>query len=319
MTGHSLRHNLERRARVLKSIRAFFHARGVLEVTTPVLGRTAVPDVHLASMTVQPGGGWEGYLQTSPEYFMKRLLALGSGDIFEITSCFRAGEAGELHNPEFTMLEWYRVEMPLEDLLQEVEALIQMLCDKPVPKAQVCSYRQLFEATYGVNPHELTPDSAAVLVQEKAIAHDHIDPLGDATTLSDYLDLLFEQGVQPALLMPTMVFGFPACQSALARLIQSPEGDLVAARAEYYWKGVELANGYDELNEPVELRERFGASNLARARRGMPQMALDEPLLQASSSLPVCSGVALGLERLMMLIWEEPTIENVMSFPFARL
>ena len=282
-------------------LRAFLTARGYLEVETPILGPHAVPDRHLESV---PAAG--GFLHTSPEFAMKRLLAAGSGPIFQVVKAFRAGESGRRHAVEFTIAEWYRLG-PLDGLLREMDLLLGDLLR--APPAEVRSYREVFLAAVGTDPLA-TPDERLGNLAE---AHGHPGPPDDRAAA---LDFLFSRLVEPGLGAgaPTIVTRFPAPLAALARL--SDEDPRTAERFEVFWAGLELANGYDELRDPEEHRRRFAAENRARVRDRRPPVIPDERFLAAlnGSRLPRCSGVALGVDRLVMAALDAPSLDEVVAF-----
>ena len=304
---------LRARAAALSRIRAFFAARGVLEVDTPQLAPVSATDPLLDSIPAQPfrdGRHW--YLQTSPEFLLKRLLAAGSGPIYQLGKCFRRGEAGPRHNPEFTMLEWYRPGFDLDALIGEVAALAgELVPGLPLLRAP---YRELFRQHAGLDP--FTDTDAALRAHAAALAPDAAGWDRDAL-----LDLLFSARVEPQLGHGVLqvVTEFPASQAALARTQVDAQGDRVAARFELFMRGLEIANGYDELCDPVELRRRFEADNEERARRGLEVIPVDERLLAAMAhGLPDCSGVALGVDRLLMVALGKQRIEEVIAFGADR-
>ena len=282
-------------------MRAFLTARGYLEVETPVLGPHAVPDRHLESV---PATG--GFLHTSPEFAMKRLVAAGSGPIFQIVKAFRAGESGRQHAVEFTIAEWYRPG-PLAGLLVEMDLLLGHLLG--TPRAEIRTYREAFLAGVGADPLA-APDAR---LQTLAEAHGHPGRPDDRAAA---LDFLFSRLVEPQLgaVAPTIVTRFPAPLAALAGL--SEDDPRTAERFEVFWGGLELANGYDELRDPGEHRRRFAAENRARVRAGRPPVALDERFLTAleGPGLPRCSGVALGVDRLAMAALGASRLDEVVAF-----
>lgn len=315
---------LRERARLYTEIRAFFAARGVLEVDTPLLCSAAATDLHLASCVVgtasYPAGGGDAprFLQTSPEFAMKRLLAAGSGPVYQLCKAFRAGDEGVRHNPEFTLLEWYRPGFALSQLMDEVEALLVATLGSALAFASCgrTTYRALFVDRFGINPH-----GADIGVLRTAVARE--TSYGNASDLdaSACLDLLFSTGIEPALGhdSPLFVSGFPAMQAALARVGEDEHGDTVAMRCEVYARGIELANAYDELTDAQEQRRRFNADNRERRSRGLPDMPADERLLAAlAHGLPDCSGIALGVDRLLMLRTGGATIDGVLAFSTRR-
>ena len=321
MTGRSWqptasRRVLESRAQQLNWVRGFFAQRGVLEVETPVLGQCGVTDVNIDSiaastMPVAGQQGGQGWLQTSPEYHMKRLLAAGSGSIYQVSRVFRDGERGRRHNPEFSLLEWYRPGFDDRQLMCEVAELVCGWLDLPQPKR--ISYRRLLQDHAGIDPFEA---SAADLREAcRALVGD-----GDLPASLDRdgcLDLLMSFRVEPVLGFerPVFVTGYPASQAALAR-ISREDGHSVAHRFELYVQGVELCNGYWELTKPREQRRRFHDDNVRRRRLDKPEMPVDERFLASlESGLPDCAGVALGLDRLLMLRCGADDISEVLAFP----
>ena len=312
---------LQQRSKIYRTIRRFFDDRGVAEVTTPVLGASGVSDLHIQSLSlVDDGQSW--FLQSSPEYSMKRLLASGSGSIYQICPAFRAGELGSKHNTEFSMLEWYRVGYSLEELVAEVATLLQQTLD--VSQVQTLefrftTYRELFTSRFDVNPHDAGIETLRGLIFAENLTADHIDNIDDDATRNECLDLLFASCIEPGLDEPTFVLEFPAGQAALAKIAANDQYDVVARRFELYWQGMELANGYDELTDPAELRQRFEKNNTQRVARGLIEMAPDKKLLASMSELPDCAGVAIGLDRLVMLLCGKTSIDEVLTFSRQRL
>lgn len=305
---------LRARAALLARCRAFFAARGVLEVETPILAAATVTDLQLASLSTaiagQPG---RYYLQTSPEYAMKRLLAAGSGDIYQISRVFRDGESGRQHNPEFTLLEWYRTGFDHHALMDEVEALLtELLGARLTGAAERLPYREAFRRAIGLDP--LAAPHATLV--EAAVARTGIAAaaLGEDRDLC--LDLLMGAVVGPTLGADriTFVHDYPASQAALARVL--PGEPAVAARFEAYVGGVELCNGFHELADAGEQRRRFTADLRLRAERGLPSTPIDERFLAAlEAGLPDCAGVAVGLDRVLMLATGAREIREVLAFP----
>ena len=307
------------RARLYAEIRGFFAARGVLEVETPVLSQAGNTDPNIASFALEFSGRTDGaprtrWLRTSPEYPLKRLLAAGIGDCYELGRVFRNGEAGGRHNPEFTMLEWYRVGWDHLRLADEAVALVQQALALAGRRAQVesTSYRDLFLRWVGVDP----------FLAADAQLRQPLDGIGiDAQDLGrdDWLDLLMTHRIQPGLAADriTVVHDWPASQCALARV---RDGDPpVAERFELYLGRFELANGYHELTDAAEQRQRFERDCAVRAARGTVQPPLDERLLGAlQSGMPDCAGVALGVERLLMALLGTDRIGDVLAFDFGR-
>jgi lysyl-tRNA synthetase class 2 len=304
---------LEMRARMLRVAREYFAATKTLEVETPTLSRSAVTDVHLHSMAVN-GKGYVRYLHTSPEYAMKRLLAAGCGDIYQIARVYRDGESGRFHNPEFTLIEWYRVGIDHHALMTDVEHLIAALlpAHRSAERAERISYRDAMQLHAGVDALD---DPVSVLVG--ALQHAGIDvPAGIDDDRDACLDLLMSTVVGPKLGCDrvTFIHDFPASQAALARI----QGR-VASRFEAYLDGIELANGFHELVNVDEQRKRFVADNASRAQRGLSPMPIDEEFLSAlKHGLPDCAGVALGFDRLVMCALGVKHIDEVLAFPFER-
>ncbi|MFG6157258.1 EF-P lysine aminoacylase EpmA [Halomonas sp. 1390] len=314
---------LRERARLIAEVRAFFAERDVWEVETPVLGHGGSTEVHLASLSAEattPAGRERLWLQTSPEFHMKRLLAAGSGPIFQLARSFRDGEVGRRHNLEFTMLEWYRPGLGLEALIEETAALVGRVLgrgagDKPGPLRQR-RYRELFREALGIDPFTESLESLRRLAGERG-------GLSMADSGRDgCLDLLMSFVIEPGLGRDGLdaVVDYPASQAALARHHRDPEdGARVASRFELYLGGLELANGYDELTDAAEQRTRFTEDNAARRALGLDEVAVDERLLAAlESGLPAGSGVALGLDRLIQLALGKASVAEVMAFATPR-
>jgi len=316
---------LRQRAALLQRAREFFAARAVTEVDTPVIVNAPVSDVHIQSATVRLSRDASArhaapplYLHTSPEYAMKRLLAAGSGDIYQICHVVRGFECGRLHNPEFTLIEWYRAGFSLAGLMDEVEALVRALLGASAPAAsEHISYRDAFRRELGLDP--LTASDTALAQAAEPLA------LGGAGAASasgmsrdDWLELLMGAIVGPRLGSGTLTFvhSYPASQAALAQL--DPADPRVAQRFELYSAGIELANGFHELASATEQRARFEADNAQRRRLGLPVFPLDERLLAALAELPDCAGVALGFDRTLMLAVGAASLEDVLPFPTAR-
>jgi lysyl-tRNA synthetase class 2 len=278
----------------------------------------AVSDVNLGSVPVTlPGYPRPLFLHTSPEYAMKRLLAAGSGDIYQICRVYRGGERGRQHNPEFTMVEWYRLGFTLEELMDEVAELTRRLLGDGGASLPVESltYREAVRRHAGFDPFE-APDE----VLRRCAGTLGLDP-GQAAALArdQLLDLIVGARVGPALGARSLTFvhRYPASQAALARL--DPSDSLVALRFELYHRGVELANGYHELSDFAEQRRRFAADNESRRARGLPVTTPDRHLLEAlEAGLPDCAGVALGFDRVLMLALGAASIDEVLAFPVER-
>jgi elongation factor P--(R)-beta-lysine ligase len=310
---------LQQRALMLSAIRAFFDDRNVLEVETPLLSRFCVTDPHLDSFSTTFRGR-DYYLNTSPEYAMKRLLASYPVPVYQVCKSFRNDELGRFHNPEFSMLEWYRPGYHMTDLINEIGALVAHLarcmdidldCDY-----RVISYQQAFETATGLNPHTLLPEQC----YQYALDHDIDIPQGmsvDRRDKNDWLDWLLTQCVLPALPQGrfTFIYDYPESQSALAQLEQDSRGQMVAKRFELLYGELELANGFVELTEPQQQYARFEKDNRQRLAMGKPQVRIDEYFMAAlKSGIPYCSGVAMGLDRLLMILTGAQSINEVIAF-----
>lgn len=314
---------LRLRAELLARIRAFFAARDVLEVETPLLSTAAITDPNLASFATMYSGpgpryGQTLYLHTSPEFPMKRLLAAGSGCIYQIARVFRDGEAGRRHNPEFTLLEWYRIGFDHHRLMSEVAELATVLLSDRLSLAEPewLSYRQAFERHLDLNPHQATVAELTTCAERHGVPIPSEMPASD---MDPWLDLLLTQRIEPHLGQGRLCFlyDYPASQAALARL--RPGDPPVGERFELYLYGIELANGFHELGDAVEQRWRFEAENVARQAHGLPVMPVDERLLAAlEAGLPDCAGVALGVDRLVMLAAGKNSLAEILAFPFER-
>lgn len=308
---------LVQRATMLRQSRDFFAARGVMEVETPLCVQHTVTDPQLQSLRVTvPGGGTSWFLHTSAEYAMKRLLAGGSGDIYQLCHVFRSGEQGPLHNQEFTMLEWYRLGFSLSQLIQEVLELLRALLGAALGgDAETHSYSAAMQRSLGIDP--LT-DSDARLV-ECALACGFDQALLTRCDRDQLLDLLMAARVGPTLGHhgPCFIDRYPASQAALARL--DPDDPRVALRFELYLGGIELANGFEELGAAGQQRARFVADLQLRRQRGLDTPAVDERLLAAlAHGLPPCAGVALGFDRVLMRACGAAHIDEVLAFPANR-
>jgi lysyl-tRNA synthetase class 2 len=314
---------LRKRARLLAAIRRFFEARNVLEVETPLLCHTGVTDPHLHPFVTRfclPGEntGRDLYLQTSPEFAMKRLLASGSGSIYQICKAFRNEESGRRHNPEFTLLEWYRVGFSLPELMDEIDALFTVICgdDFPLEASERFAYAEIFERHVGVDP--LTASIAGFAARARSLGLPEAEILCGEDR-STWLDLLFSYFVQPHLGRGRVSFvhDYPACLPSLAR--RRPGDPRVVERVEVFLSGLELGNGFHELTDAAEQEARFDHDLATRRLQGLPLPPKDERLLAAlRTGLPDCSGVAVGLDRLLMLLSGMDSIGGVLAFPIER-
>ncbi len=308
-----LRIALHRRAALYALIRAFFVDRTVLEVETPILSTGANTDPNIQSFSTRFSGRGAGqrWLRTSSEFAQKRLLAAGIGDCYELGRVFRDGEAGSRHNPEFTMLEWYRLCRDHRWLAGETVELIRAALGSVGKSVDVCetTYRELFQSTIGIDPFSDDDD-----VLRAALGENAIDPRG--LSRDDWLDLLLTHRIQPSFPRHriTVVIDYPPTQCALAQVRNG-----VAERFEVYVGTHELANGYHELTDAADQRRRFERDNARRRERGLVELPIDEHLLAAlERGMPACAGVALGVERLLMAMLDTNDIADVLAFPFAE-
>jgi lysyl-tRNA synthetase class 2 len=312
---------LRKRAELIKTIRHFFEARDVLEVDTPVLSHSTITDVHLEAMSTLHTNPMDGkksklWMQTSPEFAMKRLLCGGSGCIYQICKSVRDDEVGKKHNPEFTMLEWYRVGFDMQALINEVDTLLQATLD--TQEAHQMTYQQVFLKYLDLDPLN---DSIVPLIDVcKQHGFENITDEIDSNNCSQIdidmlLQLLFSHCIEPNLgdVQPVVITHFPKSQAALAKLC--PKNRATALRFEVYFKGMELANGYEELQDADIQAQRMQDDNRVRSALGKEIKPIDTLFLDAlQSGLPMCSGVALGMDRLLMLKLESADIKEVISF-----
>ncbi|HGS5157505.1 TPA: elongation factor P--(R)-beta-lysine ligase [Vibrio parahaemolyticus] len=307
---------LRQRATLIAAIRQFFAERQVMEVDTPAMSHVTVTDIHLHTFQTEfvgPGyaDGSKLFFMTSPEFHMKRLLAAGSGCIYQINKAFRNEENGRYHNPEFTMLEWYRVGFDHHKLMDEMDDLLQLVLK--CGAAQRMTYQQAFIDVLGVCPLEGSMTELKVAASKLGLS-DIAEPEEDRDTL---LQLLFSVGVENKIGqdVPAFVYDFPASQAALAKI--NPQDHRVADRFEVYFKGIELANGFHELDSPKEQLARFEQDNAKRIEMGLKPQPIDYHLISAlEAGLPDCAGVALGIDRLIMLALGCDHIDQVTAFPF---
>jgi lysyl-tRNA synthetase class 2 len=303
---------LRQRAELLAKLRRFFSERNVMEVETPLLCSSGITDPSIEPFTISSGTTPPRFLQTSPEYAMKRLLAAHGEPMFQTARAFRAGEAGARHNPEFSLLEWYRPGFDHHQLMDEVAELVcECLGAGSVEKF---SYRQLFLQRLALDPF------TASIAELEAVARQHLDAGNLSGDRDLWLDLLMSHVLEPQLGKGalTFIYDYPTSQAALARVVAV--GDVnVGQRFELYVDGVELANGYCELTDAVEQRQRFTRDNALRRERGQSERPVDEYLLAAlEHGLPDCSGVALGIDRLLMLAIGAADIKDVLAFDWRR-
>ncbi len=309
--------HLKKRSQALKTLRAFFYARSVMEVDTPILSSAATPDLHLRSLSTQVQVPGEAdprifYLHTSPEYPMKRLLCAGSGDIFYLGKVFRDGDVSRRHQVEFTLLEWYRLGFDLRAMMDETVKVVQsLLGDRPV---EMISYEEAFESYAGL---EAIHDTDAKSCQACLKAHQVPEIVGvDADDKPLWEQLVLTEVIEPQLGREkiTCLYHYPSREAALAQI--HPQDERLALRFEVFIDGMELANGYQELADASEYRRRFEADLAQRSENGLPNVPVDEALLSALAvdGLPACSGVALGVDRLLMLAFQAEDIRGVLPF-----
>lgn len=309
--------SLQKRALIMQQIRTFFADKKVMEVDTPCLANAPVTDPHLANFStkwISPNSAEQPtlYLQTSPEYAMKRLLCAGSGCIYQLAKAFRNEESGRYHNAEFTMLEWYRLNMNHWQLMDEVEELLQLIT--PCTPAIRVSYQELFLQQLNIDPLTIT------LEQLKSLCTDlgYKDIAATEIHKDTLLQLLFCEKIESSfdINTPIFVYHFPASQAALAQLSKADKR--VAERFELYYRGIELANGFHELTHAKEQQQRFEQDNQIRLALGIEKAAIDFRFIQAlNHGLPPCSGVALGVDRLVMVALNLTHIDQAIAFTTA--
>jgi len=314
--------NAQKRAKILQQIRQFFAERNVIEVETPALSQGTVTDVHLEALACRYNFLAESsdqkskqlYLQTSPEFHMKRLLASGYGCIFQISKAFRHEESGRYHNPEFTMLEWYRLDFDHFNLMKEVSELLKTVLDCAQPS--LVTYQQIFIDQIGLDPLIASREQLLALIIQENILSDWLIAEHDIDIL---LQFIFSEVIEPniGLVAPCFIYNFPKSQASLAKICSND--NRVAQRFECYYKGIELVNGFNELTNHKEQLARFQQDNVCRSEFGLKENTIDENFISALSfGLPQCSGVALGIDRLIMLALKAEHIDQVISFPVER-
>lgn len=313
---------LKQRAEIIAKIRAFFAERNILEVDTPLLSQASVTDLHLQSFVTtyfqeDKIKSKNLYLQTSPEFAMKRLLAAGSGAIYQICKAFRnGGESGRLHNPEFTMLEWYRPGFDHHQLMDEMNDLLQLILKTET--AERVNYRELFLRYVDLDPHMVSVGELEECLKKLNIHFSNSS--AKSISRDDCLHLIMTHTIEPHLgknNKPTFIYDFPASQAALAKIRN--DNPPVAERFEVYINGIELANGFHELTDATEQRNRFLNDLSERKKLNYPEIPIDENLLAALQyGMPDCAGVALGIDRLIMLAAKKNKLADVVSFPLER-
>jgi len=293
------------------AVRSFFAEKEILEVDCPAISRAAPIDLHIEVMNITLKNGDRRYLHTSPEYGMKRLLALGLKNIYQMSHVFRENEIGPLHNPEFTMIEWYRNDSLFTDFIEEALELIYLFLGKMT--YSVLTYRELFYQYTRLDYLTATPCQLQNFLAEREIL------ISEESTWDkdNYLHLIMTFIVEPHLGHEEILIikDYPASQSALAKTYIKSDGEAVAERFEFYHKGIELGNGYHELTDPIEQRRRFVSTNQARIEQGKAPLPLDESFISAlESGLPDCHGIAIGFDRLMLLRHHQKEIAAILPF-----
>jgi lysyl-tRNA synthetase class 2 len=318
--------NLVKRAEIIAQIRAYFAAQQVLEVETPALAPSTVTDVHLEALSTIHTNPLSVekthlFLQTSPEYYMKRMLCAGFPSIYQISKCYRDDEVGRFHNPEFTLLEWYRLGFTMDDLIDDVDNILQLVLGTPI--CEKISYSELFLRHLGLDL-KVASDLQIVNVC-KTLGYENLIPKGfkNSLTVADrdtLLQLLFCEKIERQIGSdrPVAVTHFPASQASLAKIDKT--APWLSLRFEFYYQGIELANGFEELSNAEDQTSRFEKDNEIRKTTGLEVKPVDQKFLKAlDAGLPDCSGVALGLDRLLMLALGAKHINEVLSFDFASL
>lgn len=307
-----MQQSLLQRGELYARIRAFFASRHILEVETPLLCQHTVTDPHIESFSVPINSQKNYYLQTSPEYAMKRLLAAGSGSIYQITKSFRVGESGHQHNPEFSMLEWYRPDFNHHDLMDEIDEFLQFTIDaKPAEKI---SYQQLFLNHLNIDPLSIDLNNLKKLIVENNI---HVDT--NAMDHDTALQILLSHLIEPLMGVekPLFLYDFPVTQAALSKIRHDKQP--VAERFELYINGSEIANGFHELTDAAEQLKRFEKNQLDRKNNQQFIPEIDHYFIDSLKlGLPNCAGVAIGIDRLLMQYAKTNNIHDVISFPFYR-
>ncbi|GAA5102334.1 EF-P lysine aminoacylase EpmA [Wohlfahrtiimonas larvae] len=311
---------VQKRAIFLRSLREYFWAENVTEVDTPIMSQFGNSDPALLNFISKfngPGKLFNAttYLITSPEYHMKRLLAQGSGSIYFLGKVFRDGELSRKHTPEFAMLEWYRVDYDLFDLIKEVISIVRLMSRQDLAVKEY-SYLNLFMEKLSINPFFATEGELKHL-----LAHNNIDLAFEPKTKDEYLDLIMSHILEPSFDpdVITVLHSYPASQASLAKITKDCAGHLIGKRFEIYWKGLELANGYEELTDPVEQRARFEKENILRQEYGLAPVDIDELFLQEMAQMPtLVSGVAMGVDRLLMAVENTNNINDVILFAFEE-
>jgi|TARA_A100001518_G_C1225816_1_gene74339 lysyl-tRNA synthetase class 2 len=314
----------QQRAKFIGDIRQFFTSRQVLEVQTPLLSQAGNTDTFLQSVAAHvtyQDRPRTYYLHTSPEFAMKRLLASWQVPIYQICPVFRDNEIGVRHNIEFTMLEWYQPNYSLDDMAGELNELLTALYGHPMVMSHY-RYVDAFMDFVGIHPLTASLSALQAVAEDRGLIGFDFNDADDseANRRQSWLDLLFSHAVEPNLGhdLPTLIIEYPPATAALAKTALDKEGNKIAKRFELYINGIEIANAYDELADGPALRARFEQDNQLRHRHGLPKMPIDEHLIAASDDLIPCSGIAVGVDRLLMVITGAKTLEEVIAFPSGQ-
>ncbi|HEY3395715.1 MAG TPA: EF-P lysine aminoacylase EpmA [Lacipirellulaceae bacterium] len=306
---------LEKRSALLRKLRGFFYERNFIDVETPLLSSEIVPEQHIEPLVTENGQ----FLQASPELHMKRLVAAGAPAIFQVTRSFRDGERGQLHNPEFTIVEWYRAGDDMRAGIDLLDELVQSLLR--TPPCRRITYAEAFQRTLVLCPHTASLAELSSAADAASAGPGRTPASHQPMSRDEWLNLLLATRVEPDLGKdrPEIIYHYPATQASLAKIVRSEFGYDVAERFELYYRGIELANGFHELTDAAEQRRRFEAVNAARVADGRRALPMPESLLAAlEHGLPDCAGTALGFDRLVMLALNAQSIEDVMTFFAAR-
>ena len=314
----------QQRAKFIGDIRQFFTSRQVLEVQTPLLSQAGNTDTFLQSVAAHvtyQDRPHTYYLHTSPEFAMKRLLASWQVPIYQICPVFRDNEIGLRHNIEFTMVEWYQPNYSLDDMAGELNELLTALYGHPMVMSHY-RYVDAFMDFVGIHPLTASLSALQAVAEDRGLIGFDFNDADDseANRRQNWLDLLFSHAVEPNLGhdLPTLIIEYPPATAALAKTALDKDGNKIAKRFELYINGIEIANAYDELADGPALRARFEQDNQLRQRHGLPQMPIDEHLIAASDDLIPCSGIAVGVDRLLMVITGAKTLEEVIAFPSGQ-
>ena len=314
----------QQRAKFIGDIRQFFTSRQVLEVQTPLLSQAGNTDTFLQSVAAHvtyQDRPRTYYLHTSPEFAMKRLLASWQVPIYQICPVFRDNEIGVRHNIEFTMLEWYQPNYSLDDMAGELNELLTALYGHPMVMSHY-RYVDAFMDFVGIHPLTASLSALQAVAEDRGLIGFDFNDADDSeeNRRQSWLDLLFSHAVEPNLGhdLPTLIIEYPPATAALAKTALDKEGNKIAKRFELYINGIEIANAYDELADGPALRARFEQDNQLRQRHGLPKMPIDEHLIAASDDLIPCSGIAVGVDRLLMVITGAKTLEEVIAFPSGQ-